>query len=245
MDPETGLTSVVADHLRLLPILRQLVPDPCREWIDSPDSSLIFNYGEFRYCRQRRSDGLTAFVGLAQRETPDRFAVDKIEWSPVWPANENWPTTGRKFELWCAEQLQKGASLPGIDGRIPAVGIYSWSGDSGGGGSRPYHILVERALVLAHLEELDGRHGGFRHMRCGISRGNVILLFPQIDENDSSRRQGFKFLVENREAADELSRRWTGMKPADARTFAADIQTIGALLENPEIAALEWPKTKE
>ncbi|TAK05310.1 hypothetical protein EPO33_05090 [Patescibacteria group bacterium] len=229
-------------HPRILPILRRLVSDPCREWIDSPDSSSVFDWGDFRYCRQRREDGLTVFIGLTSREMPDRFAVEKIEWSPVWPADESRPTTGRKFELWCAELLARGQALPSIDGRIPAVGIDSWRGCSGGGGSRPYHILVERAQVLAHLEELDGRQGGLRHKRCGISRGNVVLLFPQIDENDFSRRHGFKFLVENRDAADELSRRWTGMKPADARTFAADIQAISALLEDPEIAALEWPK---
>lgn len=242
MDLATDPASSAQEQPRILPILRRLVPDPCREWIDSPYSSSIFDYGDFCYCRQRRGDGLTAFVGLAQRGTPDRFATEKVEWQPVWPVRGQESNVGRCFELWCADLLRHAQAMPPIDGRIPAVGVYSWRGDSGGGGSRPYYILVERAAVLADLERSDADGVGLRAFRCGLRRGKVALLFPRLDETDRRRRFGFSFLLDSVDACDALSRRWTGMKPAAAREVAEDMLALAEFLEDPEIAALAWPE---
>lgn len=245
MDVASDPTRSVTDHPRVLPILRRLVPDPCREWIDSPDNN-VFDWGQFRYCRQRREDGLIVFVGFwGLRGVPDCFAGDKVTWSPVWPSHECEANIGRHFELWCADLLRKGETLPSIDGRIPAMGIDSWRGCSGGGGSRPYHILVDRERVLTSLAERDAEPDGLRDVRCGISRGKVALLFPRLDETDSRRRYGFQFLIQSRDAADALSRRWTGMEPDAAGVLAEDMQALCAFLEDPEIAALAWSRTKE
>ncbi len=227
---------------RVWPILERLVPDPCREWIDSPDDTL-FDWGEFRYCRQRRDGSLTAFVGLTGYDLPDRFAPgEKTTWSPTWSREEPWPNTARQFELWCAQQFREGSPLPVIDGRMPAMGVDSWRGCSGGGGSRPYHILVERDLVHAHLAQMDGEGEGLHRVRCGLAIGDVCLLFPRLSEYLSPcERKGFSFLVRTRDAVDQLGRRSQGMAPKAAAAVARDMLALHAFLEDSDIATLTWP----
>ncbi len=226
---------------RLLPILLRLVPDPCREWIDSPyPGDAAFRWGEFRYCRQRREDGLTVFIGLEGRDVPDRFAAEKVAWEPWRSPEESHPNVGREFELWCAAVLKKGETLPPIDGRIPAVGIRSWRGCSDGGGSEPYHVLVEREQVIAHLHELDARDG-LRSVRCGVTYGMAALLFPYTDQYYPSRgKLGFRFLILSGDVRNNMSEYWRGLEFAEVSALAANMQALGALLADPEIAALEW-----
>lgn len=242
MDFATDSISAVTDRPRLLPMLLRLVPDPCREWIDSPNDT-TFEWGEFRYCRQRREDGLTVFIELRCQRVPECFTTEKIEWKPWLAPQEPDLNLGRQFELWSAAALQNGETLPSIvDHHIPACGIRSWRGDSGGGGSLPYHILAERQRVLVHLKEWDARDG-LRSLRCGISHGMVALLFPQMDPSFSpARKLGFRIVMQDLDTADQISRRGRGMVPEQAAKLAADTQALLRHLKDPEIAALEWPK---
>ncbi len=217
-----------------LDALRDVVPDPCDEYlegtIDWHDNAVV-------YRRVRPEDGLVAYMAIsmytkAARELMDALGTAGLVWEPVGPRRLV-ATVPESFRAWAEKERRPEL----IGSHLPVLEWKHWRSHYSGG-SELFHRALPRDLVFSLLDEADRAP---RLCRYGFVHGDATLELSDAD-------RGFRFQALCERGYGSWPH-FSGLGLEQGRRFHESLGKLLGIAALPAVAVLaqfgEWEKLSQ